>query len=122
MGIENKYFNSSLTEVIRRKSCQKAVVVLSPKSSTLKLKIMLKLKIISPEKIIYDGEVKSVTVPGTLGSFEILNNHAPIISALTGGKVEYITENNSHSVNVEGGFVEVKKNEVSICVEMGEKR
>lgn len=82
---------------------------------------MLKLKIISPEKIIYDGEVKSVMVPGTLGSFEILNNHAPIISALSDGRVEYTTKDDSYSVNVEGGFVEVKKNEVSICVEIGEE-
>lgn len=80
---------------------------------------MLKLKIISPEKVIYDGEVESVTVPGTLGSFEILNNHAPIISSLANGKVDYVTKDGSHSVDVEGGFVEVKKNEVSLCVEMG---
>ena len=44
--------------------------------------LMLKLKIVSPEKIEFDGEVQSVLVPGTLGSFEILQNHAPIISSL----------------------------------------
>lgn len=80
---------------------------------------MLKLKIISPEKVIYDGEVESVTVPGTLGCFEILNNHAPIISSLTDGKVEYVGKDGSHSVDVRGGFVEVKKNEVNLCVEVG---
>ena len=42
---------------------------------------MLRLKIVSPEKVIYDGEVESVKVPGTQGAFEILNNHAPIISS-----------------------------------------
>lgn len=81
---------------------------------------MLKLKIISPEKIIYNGEVESVKVPGTLGSFEILNNHAPIISSLGNGKVEYTAKDNSNAIDIEGGFVEVKKNEVNICVEMEE--
>ena len=50
---------------------------------------MLRLKIISPEKRIFDGEVNRVTVPGTLGEFEILVNHAPIISSLESGKVSY---------------------------------
>lgn len=80
---------------------------------------MLKLKIISPEKIIYDGEVESVTVPGMLGSFEILNNHAPIISSLGNGKVEYATKDGKQTVDIEGGFVEVKQNEVSLCAELG---
>ena len=80
---------------------------------------MLKLKIISPEKIIYDGEVESVKVPGTLGSFEILDNHAPIISSLGNGKVEYTAKDGSKTVDIEGGFVEVKKNEISLCIEVG---
>ena len=44
---------------------------------------MLKLKIVSPQKIEFEGDVQSVLVPGVLGQFEILTNHAPIISALT---------------------------------------
>ena len=43
---------------------------------------MLRLKIVSPERVEFDGEVESVLVPGTLGSFEILQDHAPIISSL----------------------------------------
>ena len=50
---------------------------------------MLRLKVISPEKVIFDGEVESLKVPGTLGSFEVLDNHAPIISSLVKGEVEY---------------------------------
>ena len=46
---------------------------------------MLKLRIVSPEKVIFDGDVKSVTVPGMQGSFQILDNHAAIISALVEG-------------------------------------
>jgi F-type H+-transporting ATPase subunit epsilon len=47
---------------------------------------MLRLKIISPEKVVYYGDVENVTVPGTAGSFEILTDHAPIISSLNAGK------------------------------------
>lgn len=77
---------------------------------------MLKLKIVSPEKIEFSGEVESVKVPGTMGNFEILNNHAPIISTLQKGIVEY----NGNQLPILGGFVEVHKNEVSLCVEIGQ--
>ena len=79
---------------------------------------MLKLKIVSPEKIVFQGEVESVLVPGTLGSFEILNDHAPIISALEIGKGEYTTKEGKQVMNIQGGFVDCKKNEVSLCVEV----
>lgn len=79
---------------------------------------MLTLKIISPERIVYQGMVESVTVPGTLGSFQILNDHAPIISSLEKGVVEYATKEGRESFAVTGGFVEVKKNEVCVCVEV----
>ena len=49
---------------------------------------MLNLRIVSPEKVVYDGRVMRVVVPGTLGEFEILENHAPIISSL---KMKYLT-------------------------------
>lgn len=79
---------------------------------------MLKLKIVSPEKVVYEGEAESVLVPGTLGSFEILTDHAPIISSLEVGKVEYATREGRQALHIKGGFVEVKKNEVSLCVEV----
>jgi len=75
---------------------------------------MLKLKIVSPERIVFTGEVESVKVPGTQGNFEILNDHAPIISSLQKGIVEYGAE----QLDIQGGFVLVQKNEVSICVEI----
>lgn len=77
---------------------------------------MLKLKIVSPEKIEFTGEVASVKVPGTMGNFEILQNHAPIISTLQKGVVEY----DGQQLAILGGFVEVQKNEVSLCVEIYE--
>ena len=80
---------------------------------------MLKLKIVSPEKVEYDGIVESVLVPGSMGQFEILDNHAPIISTLQKGVVEYATQEGKVSLNILGGFVEVQKNLVSLCVEIG---
>ena len=77
---------------------------------------MLKLKIVSPERVEFDGEVESVTVPGTMGSFEVLTGHAPIISSLQKGVVEY----DGKKLPVTGGFVAVQKNEVSVCVEINE--
>lgn len=79
---------------------------------------MLKLKIVSPEKIEFDGEVVSVLVPGTLGSFEILENHAPIISSLSKGLVTYETAQGKVNLEVIGGFVSVKQNQVDLCVEL----
>ena len=74
---------------------------------------MLQLKIVSPERIEFTGEVESVKVPGTQGNFEILKDHAPLISTLTKGVVEY----DGQQLPILGGFIEVQKNMVSLCVE-----
>ncbi len=82
---------------------------------------MLKLKIVTPERIAYDGEVESVLVPGTMGQFEILTDHAPIISSLGKGIVEYaVSGGTKEQLQVSGGFVAVQQNEVSLCVEVDE--
>lgn len=77
---------------------------------------MLKVKIVSPERVEFDGQVERVKVPGTSGQFEILDGHAPIISTLQKGVVEY----GDQQLDVLGGFVSVQKNEVSICIEKSE--
>ena len=80
---------------------------------------MLKLKIVSPERVEFEGEVVSVTVPGTLGRFEVLENHAPIISSMEKGIVEYATPNGERTeIMISGGFIEVQKNVVSVSVEL----
>ena len=79
---------------------------------------MLNLKIVSPERIEFDGAVESVLVPGTMGQFEILNDHAPIISILQNGTVEYVNSEGRKQLKIQGGFVEVQKNVVSLCVEL----
>jgi F-type H+-transporting ATPase subunit epsilon len=82
---------------------------------------MLKLKIVSPERIEFDGEVESVLVPGSQGQFEILNDHAPIISTLDKGVVEYgLPKGEKVQLGILGGFVEVQQNVVSLCVEVNE--
>jgi len=79
---------------------------------------MLKLRIIAPDKLVFEGEVESVTLPGTIGSFTVLNNHAPIISSLEKGKIIYKDANGQTDVAVRSGFAEVKDNVLSICVEL----
>lgn len=82
---------------------------------------MLKLKIVSPERIEFDGEVESVLVPGSQGQFEILKDHAPIISTLDKGVVEYgLSKGQKVQLEILGGFVEVQQNVVSLCVEVKE--
>lgn len=81
---------------------------------------MLQLRIVSPEKVEYDGMVESVLVPGTVGQFEILDDHAPIISTLQKGVVEYVAQGGKVCLDILGGFVEVQKNVVSLCVELNE--
>lgn len=79
---------------------------------------MLQLKIVSPENTVYDGAAESVFVPGTLGQFEILTDHAPIISTLEKGELSYKTSEGLKTISIEGGFISVKQNEVKVCVEI----
>lgn len=79
---------------------------------------MLQLKIVSPEKTVYDGAAESVFVPGTLGQFEILTDHAPIISTLENGELSFKTPEGVQSIEILGGFISVKHNEVKVCVEI----
>lgn len=80
----------------------------------------MKVTVVSPERIVFSGEVDSVAVPGAKGRFEILNNHAPIVSALTVGKV-VCSGKETLELDILGGFVEVARNEVSVCVETSPK-
>ena len=77
----------------------------------------MKLTIVTPEKTIYDGEAVSVAVPGTKGAFEVLDNHAPIISSLQSGVITVKTADGVQEFTVRSGFIEVARNSVSICAE-----
>ncbi|MEF2643561.1 MAG: ATP synthase F1 subunit epsilon [Paramuribaculum sp.] len=74
------------------------------------------LKIISAEDILFQGEVSSVTLPGTMGSFTVLHNHASLISTLTPGLVTYKEDGVENSVEIGGGIVDVDNNVVSVCI------
>jgi F-type H+-transporting ATPase subunit epsilon len=75
------------------------------------------LEIITPDKKIFEGEVSIATFPGSDGSFQVLNNHAPLISLLAGGVVEYKTKESRQQVKITGGVVEVLKNKVIVLAD-----
>ncbi len=76
------------------------------------------LEIITPDKKVFAGEVKLIQLPGSKGAFEILNNHAPIISTLEKGKIRYVDmDDHSSSVDVSGGVVETKDNKIIVLAE-----
>lgn len=78
----------------------------------------MKLEIITPQKKLFEGEVTLISLPGTLGAFEILKNHAPIISTLAEGDIKIIDiEKNTHLFKVKSGLVEASNNNISVLVE-----
>lgn len=97
----------------------------------------MQITVLTPDNKIFEGEIVSVKVPGTMGQFQILKNHAPIVSSLESGKVEIVTANgtsryfNEESGTIEesnepgkkivysisGGFVEVLNNKISLLIQ-----
>jgi len=76
------------------------------------------LEIIAPDQKLYSGEVDLVQVPGSKGSFEILRNHAPIISTLEQGKIKIVDQKGTTSFfEVEGGVIEAKNNKIIVLAE-----
>ena len=66
------------------------------------------LVIVSPERMLFDGKVSQVTLPGEMGEFQVLTNHAPIISSLV----------ETQSLQIAGGFADINNNQISVCVEL----
>ncbi len=77
----------------------------------------MNVEIITPDKTIYKGEADLVQLPGIDGSFEILNNHAPLISALAQGKVKIKKGGSENFYDINGGVIEVLDNKVLILAE-----
>lgn len=98
---------------------------------------MINISVLTPDKEIFLGDIKSVKVPGVQGQFQVLKNHAPIVSALSGGDVFIVTAEGKHQYfdaeasalktiedegrevqfTIERGFIEVLNNKVSLLVE-----
>ena len=75
------------------------------------------LLILSPDQEIFSGEVKAVTAPGIDGRFEVLHNHAALVSALTAGPVDVATDKGEKMQwQIGGGFAEVLNNEIALLV------
>jgi len=80
------------------------------------------LEIIAPDQKLYSGEVDLVQVPGSKGSFEILRNHAPIISTLDAGRIKIVDQKGSTLFfQVDGGVIEAKNNKIIVLAETSNK-
>jgi F-type H+-transporting ATPase subunit epsilon len=76
------------------------------------------LEILTPERKIFSGDVYGVQLPGIGGLFEVLDKHAPMVSALKAGKLKILKDKNSNSsYTIQGGFVEVLNNKTTVLVE-----
>ena len=75
------------------------------------------LQIISAMQVLYSGKAMSVTLPGSMGEFTVLRNHASLIATLVDGNIRYTDDaGTEHSTHVTGGIVDVDSNVVSVCV------
>ena len=90
----------------------------------------MKLEVLTPEKTLFKGEVESVTLPGVDGSFQLLNNHAPIVSALGKGalviksasedcvvEATFNSSNREHATTISGGVVEMSNNKAIVLIQ-----
>jgi F-type H+-transporting ATPase subunit epsilon len=79
----------------------------------------MNLEILTPEKKLYSGNVYGVQLPGTTGLFEVLEKHAPLVSALKAGRLKVLRDRSSQVsyFDIQSGFVEVINNNVTVLVE-----
>jgi F-type H+-transporting ATPase subunit epsilon len=78
----------------------------------------MRIDIITPDKKIYEGEIKSVRVPGKKGSFQVLKDHAPIISTLEAGSAIIVEETGDQKIfEISGGVIEVKANKIILLAD-----
>jgi F-type H+-transporting ATPase subunit epsilon len=78
----------------------------------------MKIEIITPDKKVYDGDIKSMRVPGKKGSFQVLKDHAPIISTLEMGNVIMVEQEGAEKIfEISGGVIEVKANKIILLAD-----
>ena len=80
---------------------------------------VMTLEILTPEKKLFSGEVYGVQMPGISGSFEVLDRHAPLVSALKAGRIKVLKDKQNHAAffDIQSGFAEVLNNKVTVLVE-----
>lgn len=77
----------------------------------------MKLQIISAQEVLYTGDVTSVTLPGSMGEFTVLHNHASLLATLTAGTVRYTDAAGAAGTSsISGGIADVDNNVISVCV------
>lgn len=81
------------------------------------IKMDMRLEIVSPDGILFEGEAERVSFPGAAGSFDILPHHAPLIAALRQGTIQYEHDGKKGEQAIKSGFVEVKDDYISVCIE-----
>lgn len=79
----------------------------------------MNLEILTPERKLFSDDVYGVQLPGIAGLFEVLDRHAPLVSALKAGRLKVLKDKNNHFVyfDIQSGFVEVLNNKVTVLVE-----
>lgn len=78
---------------------------------------LLKFELVSPEKLLFSGDVTSVTIPGTEGDFTVLAHHAAVLSSLRPGVITVSSEKSEEKIFVRGGFIEVSPEGASLLAE-----
>jgi F-type H+-transporting ATPase subunit epsilon len=82
---------------------------------------IIKLKIVTPTKTVFEGEVQNFTAPGSVGNFEVLYNHAPIVSKLMPGMFKYVLLSGKEAhYYVSGGFLELHQNSGTVLADSAE--
>ena len=76
------------------------------------------LRVVTPERTLVEKVVSKVSLPGSMGSFMVLRNHAALITSLGKGEVRYMSEGEESGVAISSGFVEVNDNTVIVCAEV----
>lgn len=74
----------------------------------------MQLDILTPDKVLFSGEVTGVKFPGSKGSFEVLNNHVPIVSKLDAGEIRVRTKEGDHKFAIKGGVMEMLHNKITV--------
>lgn len=77
----------------------------------------IQLTVVSPEQVLFDGLVRYVQLPGVSGSFSVVFGHAPLLTILTEGQIQFKSAGVTRKISLQSGFVSVGNNQVSICLE-----